>query len=144
MIEYVLYIGFKIKWILGMEDAYVKSGALAIEELPDNSFKNIMDGEACNIGLKSKYEAECVRKFLWKRMMFIEPVSLALKCTLELFTYEYILCMVQFVIYGSVFTRYVWCMDNRIIYICVSTVHGAISYQWVSIDTVYTVCFEYF
>ena len=144
MREYVLYIGFKIKWILGMEDAYVKSGALAIEELPDNSFKNIMDGEACNIGLKSKYEAECVRKFLWKRMMFIEPVSLALKFLLELFTYEYVPCMVQFVVYGSVFTRYVRCMDNRIIYICVSMVHGAICYQWVSIYTVYMVIGKFY
>ena len=101
-----------------MDDTYVKSGALTIEELPDNSFKNIMDGEACNIGLKSKYEAECVRKFLWKRMMFIEPVSLALKFLLEFFTYVYIPCMVQFVVYGSVFTQYVLCMDNWILHMC--------------------------
>ena len=122
----------------------MKSGALAIEELPDNSFKSIMDGEACNIGLKSKYEAECVRKFLWKRMMFIEPVSLALKFPLELFTYEYVLCMAQFVVYRSVFTWYVWCMDNRIIYVCVSMVHGTIFYQWVSIYMVYMVIGEFY
>ena len=51
-----------------MQDVYVKSGALAIEELPDTSFKNIIDGEAFNIGIKgSKYMprgSECVRKIL--------------------------------------------------------------------------------
>ena len=83
-----------------MEDVYVKSGALAIEELPDNSFKNMIDGEAFNIGLKSKYKAECVRKFLWKSMMFIEPVSFALRFVLQYFTYLYVLCMAQFVVNG--------------------------------------------
>ena len=101
-----------------MEDVYVKSGALAIEELPDNSFKKMIDGEAFNIGLKSKYEAECVRKFLWKSMMFIEPVSFALRFVLQYFTYVYVPCMVQFVVNGSVFTRYVWCMDNMSLPMC--------------------------
>ena len=89
----------------------MKSRVLAIEELPDNSFKNMIDGEAFNIGLKSKNEAGCVRKFLWKSMMFIEPVSFALRFALQYFTSVYIPCMVQFV-NGSVFTPYVWCMDN--------------------------------
>ena len=124
-----------------MDDVYVKSGALGIEELPENSFKTIIDGEAINIGLKSKYEAECVRKFLWKRMMFIEPVSFALRFLLEYFTYVDIPCMVQFVVNGSVFT-YVWCMDN-IVYICARTMYGTICCQWVSIYMVCTVHVQY-
>ena len=27
------------------------------------------------MGLESKYQAECVRIFLWKRLMFIDPVK---------------------------------------------------------------------
>ena len=104
----------------------------------------IIDGEAINIGLKSKYEAECVRKFLWKRMMFIEPVSFALRFVLEYFTYVdvpcmakllsmgwystvcmvdgsigvvHIPCMAQFAVM-SVFTWYVWCMDNMSLHMC--------------------------
>ena len=101
-----------------MEDVYVKSGALAIEELPVTSFKNMIDGEAFNIGLKSKYKAECVRKFLWKSMMFIEPVSFALRFVLQYFTYLYVPCMEQFVVNGSVFTPYEQCMDNMSLPMC--------------------------
>ena len=73
----VLYdtVVYTLQFILGIDDVYVKSGALNIEELPDNSFKNTLDAEAINIGLESKYQAECVRRYLWKRMMFIDPVS---------------------------------------------------------------------
>ena len=34
-----------------------------------------MDSEAAYMGLESKYQAECVRIFLWKRLMFIDPVK---------------------------------------------------------------------
>ena len=96
----------------------MKSGALVIEELPDNSCKKMIDGEAFNIGLKSKYKAECVRKFLWKSMLFIEPVSFAVRFLLQYFTYVYIPCMAQFVVNGSVFTWYVRYMDNMSLPMC--------------------------
>ena len=53
----------------------MKSGALNIDELPDKDFKDKLDSEAAYMGLESKYQAECVRTFLWKRLMFIDPVS---------------------------------------------------------------------
>ena len=53
----------------------VKSEVLNVEELPNNCWKETVDAEAVNIGLESKYQADCIRAFLWKRMMFIDPVS---------------------------------------------------------------------
>ena len=58
-----------------MDDPYVKSGALTVEELHSSTWKDTVDAEAAQIGLESKYQADCMRIFLWKRKMFIDPVS---------------------------------------------------------------------
>ena len=58
------------------DDPYVKSGALTVEELPPlQGWKDMIDNEAANIGLETKYQADCICVFLWKRLMFIDPVS---------------------------------------------------------------------
>ena len=56
---------------------YVKSGALTVARTapPPLSWKDIIDAEAAQIGLEGKYQADCMRAFLWKRVMFIDPVS---------------------------------------------------------------------
>ena len=54
------------------------SGVLTIEELPPNGWKDTIDGEAAQIGLESKYQADCMRAFPWKRLMLIDPVSFLL------------------------------------------------------------------
>ena len=53
----------------------MKSGALTVEELYPPGWKNTVDAEAAQIGLESKYQVDCLRIFLWNRMMFIDPVS---------------------------------------------------------------------
>ena len=53
----------------------MKSGALSVDDLLNKNFKDTLDKEAAYMGLESKYQAECVRTFLWKRLMFIGPVS---------------------------------------------------------------------
>lgn len=54
------------------------SHCLTEKELKDRAkFKGVPDGEAARLGLKDKYELECVRQFLWKKKMSIMPV-----CTL--------------------------------------------------------------
>ena len=60
------------------EDPYeVKSGALTvIEELPPGMTRILTwMMRQHNIGLETKYQADCICAFLWKRLMFIDHVN---------------------------------------------------------------------
>ena len=55
-----LYTNSYNAFVSAREDPYVKSGALSVDELPNNDFKGKLDSEAAYMGLESKYQAECV------------------------------------------------------------------------------------
>ena len=94
----------------------MKSGALSVDEFPSKDYKDKLDSEAAYIGLQSKYQADCVRTYLWKRLMFIDPVS-NIVFVVVVFLYRGILKDMYILNFSIVYMKYF--LKNYVQFMCV-------------------------